>query len=232
MKSLNSVLRTADVARRTGYSAQQIRNLERDGVLPTPSRTASGYRVYGEAHVQAAAAYRSFAAAVGPVDAKRIMRAAHRAAPDVLELVDEAHARIHRERQDLRLAQQAVAAIADEPVDDARPSDSMTITELARALGIRVSTLRHWETEGLIAPGRSSGRVRSYTPRDVRDVRIVHQLRLAGYRIAALQALMPLLRGGRNWDSVTAGLSAREADLLVRSRALVAGAAALHTLLS
>lgn len=226
MKSLNSGLRTAEVARRAGYSVQQIRNLERDGVLPAAHRTAAGYRVYADAHVQSAAAYRAFAAAVGPVEAKRILRAVHDS--DALELVDAAHARIHGERQDLRLAQQAVTAIAAEPVDDAQPSDVMTVSELAGALGIRVSTLRHWEAEGLITARRAPNGARIYAPR---DVRIVHQLRLAGYRIPPLQALMPLLRGGRDWDSVGAALSARESDLLARSRALVAGAAALHPLL-
>ncbi|MFN3002998.1 MerR family transcriptional regulator [Mycolicibacterium wolinskyi] len=231
MKSLNSGLRTADVSRLTGYSVQQIRNLERDGVLPAARRTASGYRVYGDVHVQAAAAYRAFAAAVGPVDAKRILRAVHHESATALELVDEAHARLHGERQDLRLAQEAVGVIADEPVDDAVAADSMSISELARALGIRVSTLRHWEFEGLVRPGRAAGGVRRYAPTDVRDVRIIHQLRQAGYRIAPLRALMPQLRAGRDWDSVRATLVSRDADLGRRSRELVVGAASLHRLL-
>ena len=76
MRSRNS-LRTVDVARRAGCSVQQVRNLERDGVLPPASRTASGYRRYTETHVRSALAYRALAAATGPVEAKTIMRAAH-----------------------------------------------------------------------------------------------------------------------------------------------------------
>lgn len=231
MQSLNSRLRTTDVARLTGYSVQQIRNLERDGVLPAARRTASGYRMYGDGHVHAAAAYRAFAAAVGPVDAKRITRTVHRDPAAALELVDAAHARLHDERQTLRLAQQAVAVIADELVDDAVAADSMSISELARALGIRVSTLRHWEFEGLVRPGRAVGGARSYAPREVRDARIVHQLRQAGYRIPPLRDLLPQLRAGRDWDSVSAALVSRDADLGRRSRELVVGAAALHRLL-
>ena len=41
---------------------QQIRDLEGDGVLPPVTRTRSGYRTYTEEHVQAALAYRAFAA--------------------------------------------------------------------------------------------------------------------------------------------------------------------------
>ncbi|MFD0853276.1 MerR family DNA-binding transcriptional regulator, partial [Actinomadura adrarensis] len=78
MGSRNSPgLRTVDVGRRAGCSVQQVRNLERDGVLPPAARTAAGYRVYDESHVSAALAYRALATGTGPVEAKRIMRAVH-----------------------------------------------------------------------------------------------------------------------------------------------------------
>ena len=93
MRSPQSGLRTVDVARRAGYSVQQVRDLERDGVLPPVARTPSGYRSHTEAHVRAALAYRALAAGVGPVDARAIMRAAHRDPPSrLLALLDEAHA--------------------------------------------------------------------------------------------------------------------------------------------
>ncbi|MDT0302539.1 MerR family transcriptional regulator [Streptomonospora wellingtoniae] len=221
-----------DVARRVGCSVQQIRLLENEGVLPPAARSASGYRALGPAHVEAALVYRALAAAVDPVEAKRIMRAARRPrAATLLALVDSAHARLHAERDGLRTAQRAAAEITGEPVDDARPADAMSIGELADALGVRPSTLRHWEAEGLLAPARPEGRRRSYAPTDVRDARIVHQLRRAGYRIGALQGLMPRLRRNRGWDDVAGALREREADLDTRSRRLLEAAAALHALL-
>ena len=219
MESRNSHLRTADVARRSGYSVQQVRNLEGDGILPPADRTESGYRRYDEAHVRAALAYRALAAGVGPVEAKRIMRA-----DDRLPLLDAAHARLHAERGDLALAQEAVTAIAAEPIKDPRPADAMSISELAEALGLRPSALRHWEAEGLVTPQRR-GTSRSYTPADVRDARIVHQLRLAGYRIAQIRAVLPQLPESPEI------LAARDASITARSRALVRAAAALDALL-
>jgi len=68
-------MRTVDVARRAGYSVQQVRNLERDGVLSLAPRTAAGHRIYGDEHLQSAVAYRALAAGVGPVEAKTIVRA-------------------------------------------------------------------------------------------------------------------------------------------------------------
>lgn len=229
MESREPALRTVDVARRSGYSVQQIRDLERDGVLPPVTRTPSGYRVHTEAHVRSASAYRALAAGVGPVEAKRMMRAAHRGpAPELLELLDAAHARLHAERRELRAARAAVAEMAAEPIADPRPSDAMSVSELAGALGLRTSALRHWDAEGLLTPHRAAaGAARVYTPADVRDARVVHQLRLAGYGIGAIRDLLPLLRRDRRRPEITEMLAAREASVTARSRALLHAAAAL-----
>ncbi|WP_024803880.1 MerR family transcriptional regulator [Nocardia sp. BMG51109] len=235
MKSRNSGdLRTADVARRSGYSVQQVRNLERDGVLPPARRTPAGYRVYDESHVRCARAYRALAAGTGPVEAKAIMRAAHTGPErDLLARLDAAHARLDRERRDLALAGAAAEAIADEPLADVRPADAMSISELAGALGVRTSTLRHWDAVGVVVPGRTDRHgARRYSPQAVRDARIVHQLRLAGYRIPQLQMLMPQLRGAGGHEDVFASLAARVAGIDARSRAVFEGSAALYALLA
>ncbi|MGY4103194.1 MerR family transcriptional regulator [Nocardia sp. R16R-3T] len=235
MKSRNSAgKRTIDVARAVGYSVQQVRKLELDGVLPVAVRTSAGYRVYDQRHVHAARAYRSLAAGAGPIEARKIMRAAN-AHPisRLLAHLDAAHATLDRERRDLEFAKAAARAIVEEPCVDVRASDQMTISELADALGIRLSTLRHWDAVGLVVPERDLPReARRYTPSHVRDARIVHQLRLAGYRITQLQTLMPQLRGSKRWDDVVVGLDAREASIEARSRALLEGAVALNVLIS
>lgn len=227
-------LRTVDVARRAGCSVQQVRNLEREGVLPPAHRGGSGYRTYDESHVRSALAYRSLAAAAGPVEARRIMRAVHAyPASDLLALLDAAHARLDAERGELRLAKQAAEEIAGEPIDDVRPADTMSISELAVAIGVRPSTLRHWDAEGLVVPGRADSRgTRRYAPDAVRDARIVHQLRQAGYRIAALRALMPQLRGAKRWQQVMTALAVRDTHIEARSRALLDGTAALSALVA
>jgi DNA-binding transcriptional MerR regulator len=234
--TLNSdLLRTGDLAAQAGYSVQQIRNLERDGVLPPAPRGANGYRSYRELHLHSALAYRSLAAAVGPVEAKSIMAAVHRRpVAEVLERLDAAHARLVRERADLRLARAAVAAITVEPIDDVRPSDAMSVSELAAALGVRASTLRHWEAERLVRPDRiRPGGTRRYPPAQVRDARIVHQLRAAGYRIETLRAVLPELRGvGGRPAEIEAALTVRDESITARSRALLNAAAGVSVLLT
>ncbi|MEU7630405.1 MerR family transcriptional regulator [Nocardia sp. NPDC049220] len=233
MSTLNSSLRTVDVARGVGYSVQQVRNLERDGVLPPALRTRAGYRRYGEIHLRSALAYRALAAGVGPLAAKRIVRAAHeRPIAQLLALLDAAHAGLDRERRDLALAKRAAEAIAAEPIDDVRPSDSMGVSELAAALGVRASTLRHWDAEGLVVPDRVAAQgTRRYAPAQVRDARIVHQLRSAGYRIDTLRSLMSNLPRGRRSEDIDAALTARDASITARSHALLDSAAALSAVI-
>ncbi|MEV6216182.1 MerR family transcriptional regulator [Nocardia sp. NPDC051833] len=231
MTNLNSpVGRTIDVARRAGYSVQQVRNLERDGVLPPADRSPGGHRSYREIHVHSALAYRALAAGVGPVEAKRIVRTAHTGdRAELLALLDAAHAGLHTERAELALARQAAEAIAAEPITEVRGSDAMSVTELATALGLRTSTLRHWDAEGLVVPDRAAAG-RHYSPAQVRDARIVHQLRQAGYRIAQVRAVMPEFR--RHSGQVRAALAARDAAITARSLALLDGAAVLRELLA
>ncbi|WP_152365961.1 MerR family transcriptional regulator [Microlunatus speluncae] len=234
MTTLNPAeFRTKALADRAGYSVQQIRNLERDGVLPPAVRSSNGYRTYREPHLQSALAYRALAAGIGPVAAKSIMVAVHRRpAAEVLASLDAAHAGLDRERAELRLARAAVAAITVEPLEDVRPSDSMSVSELATALGVRSSTLRHWDAERLVVPDRiSPGGTRRYTPAQVRDARIVHQLRAAGYRIETLRAVLPELPSGRRLTEVEAALAVREDSITARSRALHTASAHLSTLL-
>jgi DNA-binding transcriptional MerR regulator len=93
--------------------------------------------------------------------------------------------------------------------------------------------LRHWDAQDLVVPDRDPARgARRYTPTQVRDARIVHQLRMAGYRIAALRALMPQLRHARRAQEVAAALAARDASIAARSRALLDGSAALSAVLA
>ena len=62
-------------------------------LIPT-TRTETGYRTWTEAHALAAVTYVA-AVAVGPIEAKTIMRTVHRCPlRDVLALLDAAHARL------------------------------------------------------------------------------------------------------------------------------------------
>lgn len=222
-------MRTVDIARQVGCSVQQVRKLEQAGVLPAAARTPSGYRQYNEVHMVSLVAYQQLAVGVGPVEARLLLCDAHRDESALLARLDAAHARLHQERREVTLARQAVESINAEPMIDVRPDDGLSVGELAFALGVRPSTLRHWEAEGLLTPTRTRHRARRYSPIDVRDARLIHQLRLAGHRIALLRDLLPTLREAQDWDRLLAG---REQNIDRRATALLRGTATLASVLT
>lgn len=157
------------------------------------------------------------------------MQDAHRDQTAMLLRLDASHARLHQERRQVALARQAVESIKTEPLADVDPADSMSVGAVAIALGIRPSTLRHWEAERLLNPARTATGARIYNPTDVRDARLIHQLRQAGHRIRPLRDLLPMLQTGGSASEI---LTDRERSIHARSQALLSATIALAHCLS
>lgn len=228
-------LRSADVARRSGYSAQQVRDLERLGVIPAAERELNGYRAYSTRHVLALRAYRGLAVAAGPVEARRLLAILHSATiAEAAAAIDEVHVSLARERGEVERALTALRVIASERAGAPREraADAMTIGELAGALGVRPSTLRFWEQEGLVRPDRvTSLRARRYPSRSADEARIVAALRGAGYGVPVVRALMGELRELGGMDEADRLLAQRLDRLAERSVAMLRASADLLTLL-
>ncbi|MCF7550363.1 MerR family transcriptional regulator [Pseudonocardia sp. WMMC193] len=221
-------LSTAAVASASGYSVQLVRDLEALGVLSPAVRAANGYRVFSAHHVAELRVYRQLALAAGPVEARRVLQ-------EVRDLpLDEAVARVSGLHTELsRARSEALAARRALLVIDAEPQvgeDSMTITQLAEALGVRTSALRFWESEGLLHPTRVGRAARVYPVAAVREARIVVALRTAGHRIPELRATMAALREttARPLESLDAHL----ASLTTRTLALLRAGSGLAELVS
>ena len=192
-------LRTRDVARASGYSVQQVRDLERLGVIPPATRSPQRLPLVRAVHVRALGAYRGLAGAIGAVAARQLLAELRgQSLAEAAAAITAVHVRARRERDEALRAQAALRAIQAEAGarEPERPDDAMTITELAAALGVRASTLRFWEQEGLVAPERvTSLRARRYGLPAIREARIVAALRNSGYGIPAVRATMDSLHG-------------------------------------
>jgi MerR family redox-sensitive transcriptional activator SoxR len=66
----------------------------------------------------------------------------------------------------------------------------LTIGEVARRAGVPASTLRYWESEGLLAaPGRAGGK-RRYDPQAVRRVELIVLIKRAGFTLAETRIIL------------------------------------------
>lgn len=226
---------TSQLAAVSGYSAQQVRDLDQLGVIPPAVRQSNGYRQFTRVHVTALRAYRDLAIAVGPVAARATMRdIRHLPSDEAVALIVALHVDLARSRDDAIAALHALESIVDENAHDApaAPGDEMSIAELSTALGVRSSTLRFWEKEGLITPERvGSLGARLYPPDVVRDARIVASLRAGGYRIPAIQSVMTSLHALDSTADARKALHDRLRDIATCSDALLRAGADLSSLL-
>ncbi|MEU0358871.1 TioE family transcriptional regulator [Streptomyces cyaneofuscatus] len=239
-------LRPVDLARPHGLSTQAVRNYEEAGILPAAERTESGYRTYTPLHARALATFLALLPGHGHPTATDIMRAVNRGAADeAFLLIDESHAQLLEDRRTLRAVESALRDLGPEtgesevtgPGKSGPPGSPATATvtfigPLADRLSIRPATLRKWEAAGLVRPRRDplTG-YRVYGEADVRDARLVHQLRRGGYPLEQIAPLIDQVRTVGGLPPLEAALTDWRARLSARGRALLTGAAELDAYL-
>ncbi|MFD4241752.1 TioE family transcriptional regulator [Streptomyces sp. NPDC058525] len=225
-------LRPIDLARGHGLSTQAVRNYEEAGILPAAERTPHGYRAYTPLHARALGAFLALVPGHGHQTAASIMRAVNEGAVDeAMRLVDESHARLLEDRRTLRAVESALRDLAAAPDERAAgPGPGGTfVGPLAEQLGIRPATLRKWERAGLVSPRRDplTG-YRVYGEADVRDARLVHQLRRGGYLLERIAPLIAQVRAAGGLEPLEAALTDWHGRLAARGRAMLAGAGELE----
>jgi DNA-binding transcriptional MerR regulator len=222
-------MRPVDLAREHGLSTQAIRNYEDAGILPAAERTVTGYRTYTPLHAQALRAFLALVPGHGHRTATSIMQAVNRGAlEDALRLIDESHGQLLDDRRTLQAVEATLRDLAPVPQEH---GDTF-IGPLARRLGLRPATLRKWENAGLVRPRRDPRTgYRVYSPADVRDVRLAHQLRRGGYLLEQIAPLLAQVRAAGGITPLESTLHGWQARLSTRGRAMLKGAADLDTYL-
>lgn len=215
-------LRSIDLARAAGISAQAVRDYERLGFLPAAERGPQGYRQYGPQHLQAVRTARVMIAGFGWEHALHIMQAIHRNdLSAALALIDARHASIHASRREVETMLETLQAISSElPPATGIPGGKklLSIGEVARRIGVRVSAIRFWEEQGLVRPARDkSSRYRLYDEHQVRLLQIVTLLRKTGYNLEATRSVLSQLAIGSPQQALLAARQ-RLNDLSAASR--------------
>jgi DNA-binding transcriptional MerR regulator len=224
-------LRATDLARTAGISVQQVRNYVDQEVLPPVERAANGYRIFTGEHAEALAAARLLAEGHGWARTRDIMRALHRGDTEgALASLDEGHAELHRERAEIAKVLGAFETVVTSPTEPAPvPRRGLRIGEVARAVGVRTSSLRVWEERGLLRPGREKGTAyRVYDDSELHKARIVALLRRGHYAFPIIHAVIDELRATGSPERVRAELAKREQELHRRSVRRLRGSAALY----
>ncbi|CCH70510.1 MerR family transcriptional regulator [Phycicoccus elongatus Lp2] len=223
-------VRSIDIAREHGLSTQAIRNYEEAGLIPRAQRSPSGYRDYTAAHAAGVAAYMALIPACGYPFSRRIMLAVTRGALDeALELVDQGHALLARDRDTLRTVETALKHLgADIPPEVRGTRVRYSIGELAGHLRISPATLRAWERAGVLNPQRDAHTGhRQYHAQDVRDAELAHLLRRGGQPLSTIRTVLVELRDAGSIQALKGMLAEWRSQLRLRGLAQMNGAARL-----
>ena len=105
----------------------------------------------------------------------------------------------------------------------------LRMSEAAQLVGGSPSTLRAWESAGLVTPARQ-GRYRRFSPSDVKDLQRIAALRAQGFSAAAIRTMLPKRGGVREGGSLGGKLRAarRRRGLSLREASSLAGLSVSH----
>ncbi|MFI6960276.1 TioE family transcriptional regulator [Streptomyces sp. NPDC050255] len=235
-------LRPIDLARVHGLSTQAVRNYEEAGILPAAARTSHGYRTYTSLHAGALSAFLTLVPGHGHRTATSVMQAVNRGATEeAFHLIDESHVQLLDDRRTLRAVESALRGLEPIPASVPAPAPGpgrvsvpggTFVGPLAAQLGLRPATLRAWERAGLVHPLRDPRTgYRVYDEADVRDTRLVHQLRRGGYLLEQIAPLITQVRAAGGPEPLEATLQDWHDRLSARGRAMLTGAAGLEAYL-
>lgn len=230
--------RAIDLARDVAVSAASVRLYEREGFLPPVDRGPSGHRLYRTCHRDALRVSRSLMKGYGWAYARKVMRAVHgNDLTATMDLVDAKHAEIDRGRREVAAAIRALRLLSEGLATASRSGASpdrsrfLRVGEVARLVGVRPSSVRFWEQEGLLHPRRDArSGYRVYDRDDIGRLRMVIVLRGAGYRSDDIRQVLDELGGG-NPAAALDRARRRAAELAQVSLACMEATAALWSYL-
>lgn len=100
------------------------------------------------------------------------------------------------------------------PARRLKPSDLLTIGEVARRTGISVSAIRFYEDQRLIEPVRTNGNQRRFLRSDIRRLSFILIAQRLGLTLTGIAAELAKLPHGRtptakDWEAISAAIRAR-----------------------
>ncbi|WP_127580130.1 MerR family transcriptional regulator [Paenibacillus koleovorans] len=185
--------RPIDIARKLHISTSTLRHYEAWGLVPPIERAANGYRIYTEEHIAYFESIRAMYPAFGMDVVRQAMHSLMRGDADAaLWAVNEAQAKL---RQDKVMADKTIQLLESSVLDHVEETGGtgkwMSIGEVAAETNIPGSAIRHWEKEGLIAPGRDPDNgYRRFNRAHLRQLLLIRTLRTAVYSLEVIKQVL------------------------------------------
>ena len=169
---------------------QTLRLYERKGLI-RPGRSSGKTRLYSERDIEHLREIRRLTQELGVnlAGVEEVMRLQHQ----LDDLQQEFEAEIERIEDELREQARPQALPAPGAAPDPRDRPVYVISIAAELVDMHPQTLRLYERKQLIHPGRSSGKTRLYSERDIEHLREIRRLtQELGVNLAGVEEIMRL----------------------------------------
>ena len=205
----NRCLRTSDLARAVGIHANTVRLYVDWGLLPPVERSASGYRLYTQRHLDCLRLARAIYTAPYPGRGFRalgneiIQRAV---ADDWSGALEKAHTHLAAVKAELERAEAAADLLEHWAQTGSAEADGVPLSlgEVSSLLGVSRDVVRNWERDGLIRVRRNPvNNYRLFGARAIERLWIIRMLARAGYSHMAILRMFIELDGGNTRDLKT-----------------------------
>jgi DNA-binding transcriptional MerR regulator len=199
-------LRTSDIAKAVGVHPNTVRLYEEWGFLPPIPRSASGYRLFTEAHLDQMRLSRM--ALHGPWPGRNIKESAltlvrRAVSGDLGGALEQGYRHLALVQAERAQAEAAVGLLerwAHGTAADATTTP-LQIGQAAKLLGVTTDMLRNWERNGLIqVPRDPHNGYRMYGAAEIGRLRVIRMLSRAGYSLMAILRMLLQLDRGQKED--------------------------------
>lgn len=193
-----NLYKTSEIALRNGIHPNTVRLYEELALLPSPERSANGYRMFTDLHMEQVKLVRTALRVEVLQNGLRkqaisIIKAS--ASGNFEKAIQLTELYLEQLRQEQENAEEAIV-ITRRLLSGEEPGDTafhFTRQEAADYLHITIDTLRNWEMNGLITVKRKQNGYRIYTGEDIRRLKIIRSLRCANYSLAAILRMLNTL---------------------------------------
>lgn len=187
---------TSKIAKAVGCHPNTVRLYEQWGLIPPAKRSANGYRMYTQEHLDQMLLARTALNTPWPGKAIRIsgtavvLRAAGGDLGGALEAAYQHLMLIQSEKAQAETVADLVSRWV-QGLPMAKTNRRYRIRDAAAYLQVSVDQLRNWERNGLLSvPRDERNRYRSYGSEELSQARVIRMLRNAGYSIMAILRML------------------------------------------
>ncbi|WP_425147224.1 heat shock protein transcriptional repressor HspR, fused homodimer type [Deinococcus sp.] len=171
---------------------QTLRLYERKGLI-RPGRSSGKTRLYSERDIDHLREIRRLTQELGVnlAGVEEVMRLQH----ELDDIQDDFEAEIERLETEIRsrVNDRALPSSAESAAPDPRDRPVYVISIAAELVDMHPQTLRLYERKNLIRPGRSSGKTRLYSERDIEHLREIRRFtQELGVNLAGVEEIMRL----------------------------------------